>query len=220
MLFYTYIWRDAAGVPFYVGKGCGKRAKSTSMRSADFAAVYSTGGCTVEIVDEFILESQAHGLEVELIEKYGRREFGGLLVNKTDGGEGIVGLTHSKTTRARLREANLGKKLTPEHRAKIGAGNAGKTISSDHRSRTSASVQRIPPAHGRFKGVTYSTRRERWLARITIRGDVRHLGTFKNKEDAAVAYDAAALNAFGDDCYLNFKDRVAVDGNVGLASAP
>ncbi|TIV38948.1 MAG: hypothetical protein E5V91_12445 [Mesorhizobium sp.] len=103
-MYYTYVWRDANGVPFYIGKGKGRRAQNTTMRSEDFKSVHAQGCCTVEIVDWFIHESQAHACEVELIERYGRREFGGLLVNKTDGGDGVS--NPSAETRAKLRVAS------------------------------------------------------------------------------------------------------------------
>lgn len=128
-MYYTYVWRDANGTPFYVGKGKGRRAYNTtaSRRSADFLAVYAQGGCTVEIVDDFILESQAHAKEVELIERYGRREFGGLLINKTDGGEGMSGAVMSAESRSKQSKARIGIVFTEEHRANIGAAQRGHT---------------------------------------------------------------------------------------------
>lgn len=107
-MYYTYIWRDADGVPFYVGKGKGRRAHdvSATRRSPEFIAVHSRGGCKVEIIDRFIHESQAHAHEVEMIEQYGRREHSGLLVNKTDGGEGASGSVQSAYARAKISETN------------------------------------------------------------------------------------------------------------------
>ena len=40
-MFYTYIWRDGAGVPFYVGKGVKRRARALSKRSAEFMAIHT-----------------------------------------------------------------------------------------------------------------------------------------------------------------------------------
>lgn len=121
-LFYTYLWMDRNGAPFYVGKGTGKRAWQMTKRSRDFKAVHSLGGCTVEIIDQFVLESEAFAHECMLIERYGRIEFGGCLVNKTDGGEGPTGQIMSLESRDRIRAARVGKKLSPEHRAKISEG--------------------------------------------------------------------------------------------------
>lgn len=105
-MFYVYVWRDSAGNPFYVGKGKGGRANDVRQRSDSFKAIHSKGGCYVEIVDEFIHESQAFSLECELIERYGRRAHGGTLVNLTDGGEGSSGASPSEATRAILSETS------------------------------------------------------------------------------------------------------------------
>ena len=62
-----------------------------------------------------------------------------------------------------------------------------------------------PPAEGhasRFKGVC--RRRQRWRAGIHIQGAFHSLGQFANEEDAARAYDTAALAAWGEFAYLNF----------------
>jgi len=46
-----------------------------------------------------------------------------------------------------------------------------------------------------FVGVSYISSRNRWLARIHIDGKRRHLGHFRNEQDAAKAYEAA-LNEY------------------------
>lgn len=300
-MFYTYVWRDALGIPFYVGKGAGKRAYNTKNRPAAFKKIYDSGNCAVEIVDEFIHEAQAHALEVELIAKYRRREFGGLLINKTDGGEGqsgaVVsvatrehmravmtgrtfhesslakmsdyasnrtpehqakltaaiharspdvyaktaaanrgrkntpesnarisagrsGILHTEATKAKLSAANLGRKhsdetrakmsannamLNPENRAKVSAGLKGRIASPQTRERISLAQRMKPPRVG-FKGVFAS--RKRWAARI--QGAIRtQVGTFDTPELAARAYDKAAYQAWGDQCYLNFPNDLS-----------
>lgn len=106
MEYYVYVWRDSAGVPFYVGKGKDNRANITHRRSPEFMEIHAQGGCTVEIVDWFIHESQAHAHEVDLIDRYGRREYGGTLINKTDGGEGISGYVHTDDARESIGAAS------------------------------------------------------------------------------------------------------------------
>ena len=139
--FYVYIWRRPNGEPFYVGKGKGKRAHNTTGRSKEFKEVYSVGGCAVEIVDWFIHESQAHAHEIELIALYGRRDMGGLLVNKTDGGEGASGLSHPPEARAKISASLLGNTRTlgyrhsDEAKAKMSDAQAGKVRSADHRAK-------------------------------------------------------------------------------------
>jgi len=55
----------------------------------------------------------------------------------------------------------------------------------------------------RFKGVTWVERRNRWWARIKADGKVRHLGYFHTEDAAAEAYNAAALEHFGEFACLN-----------------
>ena len=246
--------------------------------------MHAQGGCAVEIVDEFIIEADAHQHEMELIAQYGRREFGGLLVNKTDGGDGMSGLVHTAETKAKIGAAhvgeknhNFGKSPSAETRAKIAEANIGKTQSAETRDRNrqsqlrrfsdpsareklrAAQIKRFaenPGARERqsefsrerfadpavrsamsrlvteryldpeereknavamrmkgvstgnksgFKGVSFDAQREKWFASLTIKRKQKNLGRYATPEDAARAYDAACIAAFGvGNCYLNF----------------
>jgi transcriptional regulator with XRE-family HTH domain len=62
------------------------------------------------------------------------------------------------------------------------------------------------PRNGGYKGVRFSKdgkRRRRWVASITVGGQYRFLGRFRTAEEAAAAYNAAAVAAHGPGCYLN-----------------
>lgn len=54
----------------------------------------------------------------------------------------------------------------------------------------------------RYKGVC-RFRHTKWMARISINGTQRHLGLFATEEEAALAYNAAALEAYGEYAHLN-----------------
>lgn len=195
-MFYTYLWRDADGVPFYVGKGTGARAQNTSMRSKAFKAEHVKGGCTVEIVEEFALEADAYAHEVELIQQYGRRKFGGLLVNNLDGGNGRTGYTVTEETRSRMRRAQ---RIRRSRRSKFRPWSG----------RMMESIRMSGPRGNNltgFKGVSLHAP-GKWVAKIADDGKSRYIGLYNSPEDAARAYDAAAVKAWGmGNAYLNFPE--------------
>lgn len=55
----------------------------------------------------------------------------------------------------------------------------------------------------RFKGVSLDRSRGKWMAWIHVNGKTRSLGRFAEEEDAARAYNAAALEAWGEFARLN-----------------
>ena len=71
---------------------------------------------------------------------------------------------------------------------------------------------RVKP--GCFKGVRPSGRK--WRAKIKAGGKDLHLGTFTTAEEAARAYDAAAVEHFGEFACLNFRSGGApAQGRTG-----
>jgi hypothetical protein len=76
------------------------------------------------------------------------------------------------------------------------------------RTATRAEIQhRKVPLGGasRFKGVTWS--QGRWLARLSRSGIRLYLGRFSTEEAAAMAYDRAAVEQFGELAQLNLPHR-------------
>lgn len=96
--FYVYVWRRPNGEPFYIGKGCGRRAKSTQRRNPIFKSIVAKMRAMgdepkVERIVEGLTEKEAFDREVALIAEYRLMRDGGTLSNLTHGGEGVSGLT-------------------------------------------------------------------------------------------------------------------------------
>lgn len=100
---YAHI-RNDNGEIFYIGKGMGKRAKALDGRNPLWQnVVKKAGGYKVEIIATCNTEKYAFLLEKILIKHYGRRDNGtGILVNMTDGGEGVSGAIVGGETRKKL----------------------------------------------------------------------------------------------------------------------
>lgn len=131
--FYVYIHkRKTDGKVFYVGKGRANRAWVTKSRSAKWHEIQSKYGHIVEIVQNNMQEWWSFELEIETIALYGLEN----LVNITAGGQGASGTKMkpkimemlkrrlkevgvSEAKKQKLRDANIGKKLSEETKKKI-----------------------------------------------------------------------------------------------------
>ena len=59
--------------------------------------------------------------------------------------------------------------------------------------------------HSKYKGVTWHKRTKLWHAYISVNRNRIYLGAFVSEEDAAHAYDKAAIEFFKEFACLNFK---------------
>lgn len=64
--------------------------------------------------------------------------------------------------------------------------------------------RKVKPNEAGFKGVYRHNRK--WKARIKWNGKLLYLGLYATKEQAAVAYDQAAIKYYGEFANLNFPD--------------
>jgi hypothetical protein len=60
----------------------------------------------------------------------------------------------------------------------------------------------------RFKGVYWNSERFLWQAQICVCRVSRSLGRYEDEEAAAMAYDRAAVGAFGEFARVNFPERI------------
>jgi hypothetical protein len=138
--FYVYVlFRPDTGAPFYVGKGLGDRwrkhlnvdrAGDSNRHKKSIIKKAQDAGLEIPCVKvrENLTEPEAFETERALIATLGRAQFGGILTNLTDGGDGESGKSYTPETLEKMRQAKLGKKLSEEHKAKIGAASRGRKI--------------------------------------------------------------------------------------------
>ena len=91
-----------------------------------------------------------------------------------------------------------------DHRDHDGLNNRRENLRPATRNQNNANHRlRLSSASG-FKGVTWHKRAGRWRAQITSEYRNIYLGLFGSAEEAARAYDVAALAMWGDFAHLNF----------------
>jgi NUMOD3 motif len=125
-VFYVYLlYRDdEQTLPFYVGKGKGRRMwwhegdylREKSHKMAIIKKILREGRTVPKRKLDCDNEADAFATEIYFIARYGRLDLGtGVLANLTDGGEGGSGYVQSAEAIAKMGAANRGRKQSPEH---------------------------------------------------------------------------------------------------------
>lgn len=78
------------------------------------------------------------------------------------------------------------------------------------RSQNMANIPKRPGCSSQFKGVSWNKRSGRWVANIGHNNRVVYLGGFTSELQAALAYDRAARDLFGEFARLNFAQDIEV----------
>ena len=80
------------------------------------------------------------------------------------------------------------------------------TYSQNNQNRRKKNHYKGRPCHSNFKGVTYMKAhgKKKWRARIQVNGEDMSLGYYRHPMEAAMAYDDAAREHFGEFCKTNF----------------
>lgn len=137
-ILYKHIRNDTKEV-FYIGIGStAKRAFCKKSRNPYWHHVVNKAGYSVEILFEDLGWEEACAKERQLIKEYGRKDLGlGNLVNQTDGGEGVTGLTHSEELKARIRARRTGVIASEETRKRMSEAVKGRPKSEEWKKKMS-----------------------------------------------------------------------------------
>lgn len=90
-----------------------------------------------------------------------------------------------------------------DHADGNGHNNAWSNLRLCNRAQNAANSKKVSTNTSGFKGVTWNTKDEAWVAQIKVGNKHISLGYFKRKEDAANAYNAGARKFFGEFARVN-----------------
>ena len=103
--FYTYAYLREDGTPYYIGKGQGRRIYQQDGKPCNIPKDKSR----MIFLKQNLTEEEAFRHEIYMIDVLGRKDLGtGILRNKSDGGKGSSGFTHSEEAKRKMSEMRKG----------------------------------------------------------------------------------------------------------------
>jgi hypothetical protein len=193
--FYVYVIFRPNGVPCYVGKGKGKRWKTTWRKhnKALQNLMDRNGGSLPTVkIREGLTETEALETEIAFIRAIGRKKDGGPLYNLTDGGEGQTGWVPSEETRERISASNIGRKMSESARQKMSIAGRGRSKSAEHKAKIGAAHKgrkQTPEAVAKMKATRNSPE---WKEALRLRALAQHAAMTEEQRAARKARISAA----------------------------
>ena len=101
--------------------------------------------------------------------------------------------------------------LDTDHKNRDKLDNRRANLRECTRSQNHANQKKRRGSSSRFKGVYWNKHARKWQAEIKANGKYRYLGLFTDEKDAALAYDEAAREGFGEFARGNFIQATTED---------
>jgi hypothetical protein len=154
MIYYTYAYLREDRTPYYIGKGKDNRAYRRRYKGIKPPKDKSR----IIFLKQNLTEEEAFKHEVYMIAVFGRKDLGtGILLNRTDGGEGGSGRIHSEETRRKVSEVLKGKTLSEETKRKMSEAKKGENHPNYGKSLSEETRKKLSEVH---KNISEETRRK------------------------------------------------------------
>ena len=132
MYYYTYAYLREDKTPYYIGKGSIRRIYEKHSRVCAPPKDISR----IIFLKKNLTEEEAFKHEIYMIAVFGRKDLGtGILINRTDGGEGSSGVLQSEETKLKRSKALKGHIVSSKTRKKM--SEASKNPSEETRKKIS-----------------------------------------------------------------------------------
>lgn len=184
--YYTYAYLREDRTPYYIGKG-----KKNRMNDYHTKFVKVPSKERRLFLKQNLTEQEAFRHEKYMIAVLGRKDLGtGILINRTDGGDGGLGAIKSEENKKRMSKLMKGKPKNEEHKRKIALSNTGKKLKEETKRKISETLKKkykngeIIGIGGSEKGRKVSEETKRKIG-LSNKGKKHSEETKKKMSDAA-----------------------------------